>query len=184
MLDITEKGYEIFRNNIHMNCTTGLIHSIGMPIILSQFFTIIQSMRLSMTCDINIATNDTKYVMYLFSVLFLAGYMTYSPVMGFLTIIFYVYIITGTLRNNKEKYLEYIDENSRYYENETYLFSMIRISISLLMIIISLFMMEIVGHWMIEGNSSNLSHIVNSIYWTPLYGMYSYIYPMTKQCIA
>ena len=54
---------------------------------------------------------------------------------------------------------------------EDYLYKCIIRGASLMFI--SIIIMEFIGHWFIEGKGSDLTHLLNSIYHTPLYGMYS-----------
>jgi len=40
--------------------------------------------------------------------------------------------------------------------------------------------MEVVGHWYLEGQGSDLTQVINSVYWTQLYGFQSLMDKGTK----
>lgn len=182
LLDISIKGYEIFRDNLHLNCITGWLHAVGMPIILIGFFVFLHGYIFLVTDNIKRATDITKSIVTLLGCLFIFGYTHYDIIIGFITVNIYMWLIITSLNNKYRLYKSYIDKDTNFYNPEIYAITIYFMINGILMIIIPLFIMEFIGHWLIENNSSNVSNVINSIYWTPLYGINSLIYPFTGQC--
>ena len=153
--DPTITGYNAYRV-FHSNCMNGLLHTVFMPIALIGFFLIVNGL----TCD-----TFTEFLRIIFSVLYFVGYFNIDPYMGSLTVIIY-YMIT---------YLAHEDMRSKMLKRHM-------MFIGFMLLLISVTMMELVGHGLFENHHSHLWEFFNSVFHTPLYGMNSIKYLFTREC--
>jgi len=139
-------GYDIYRSIIHQNQITGLLHALFMPIACVGFF----------YCVIAVFNKTVaKMLLRAFLALMLMGWLTFQPIAGIITAIYYYLINNYCISSAK-------DMSTKN-----------RLGLGVLLLIISIGMMEFVGHWALEGHGSNLLHFLNSVYHTPLYGTLS-----------
>jgi hypothetical protein len=166
-------GYRLFTEYIHQHPVTGLIHAIFMPLATCGFFLIVFAiLGLYMINKIkyyeqwpgkltkikNIVNGLAHFILgFVF-----AGYVTFSPWVGSLTIMFYWYVIQKTV-NYAESFEKTPINMSRILYNGLYL------------LVTSIIIMEFIGHWYLEGKGSDITQLLNSIYHTPLYGTISLI---------
>ena len=135
-------GYEIFTGTIHQKPVTGIIHGVGTPIAAYGIFYFLYCL---------FGRETTTKILYFTLGFFSCGYITYSPYWGFVTIMFYRYLVSLYIRS-------YRGHN---------------IPKALTITALPILCMEFIGHWYLEDKSSDVSQLINSIYHTPLYGVKS-----------
>lgn len=94
-------------------------------------------------------TNYSAHILGVILVLQTLGYLLIDPLMSLVNCYFYICVLI------------IINERPGNFR------------LGLILLLVGWVMMEPIGHWIIERNASDLRYVVNSIYWTPLYGMRS-----------
>ena len=180
----TYEGYMHFKQHIHQHQLTGLIHGVCTPIAGVGAFMIIYGLvglirGKCTSANINYETKTkiiTKKILYFVLGFFAAGYMGYSPGLGGLTVFIYWYVISGMI----DRFAQAIPircaithDIRNHYRRLIYKGACV--------LLCNIAMMECVGHWVLEHQSSDLRWLANSIYHTPLYGIDSIIniFPIT-----
>ena len=145
ILDVSETGYILFRSNIHQLCMTGILHGIFIHLSIDGFSLIMRRFFGKIFTTI-----------FLLSILSLQtyGYYFIDPLVCGINLIFYSVFI----------YFIHI----RHYKNRNAL-----LRSGIIKFMIGWVMMEIIGHWYLETSHSDLSKVINSVYWTQLYGFQS-----------
>jgi hypothetical protein len=176
IIDISQRGYDIYRNGIHMNCITGIIHGLLMPVAVSLFFCILLCFEI-LIMDQNIYNMSRVKIMLniLGFVVFLCYILTHL-IAGLITVIMYLFIIHFSMFA-----LEDYIVSCHWGNTNRYIINMIVKCFMWLFIVVAF--MEVYSHWIIEHGHSSLYQFLNSLYWTPLYGTLSFYYPFVGQCI-
>lgn len=164
------EGYNLFNHRIHQHMITGLIHGICTPIAGIGIFMIIFAINILLTRRFLLKLSPaerTKRIMYVILGFYLSGYLSYSPGYGLITVLFYWYIINKTI--NRVHY-NHSPTYNIYYKYDDIKTQQLFIK-GVMFLLFSVCGMEFIGHWLIEGEGSNVSLLFNSIYHTPLYGV-------------
>lgn len=157
LLDITSTGYDIYRESIHQNCITGQIHGIFMPFAVFS---------VGLMANYLLGKKLTYNILLTILIIQTIGFGYIYPLLAGFNYTIYICIL---------EYLYHMRDDPSDIKEKKYFY------IGLLCFLISWFMMEIVGHAFIENNHSDLTKVINSIYWTPLYGWRSLLF--IEQCI-
>lgn len=151
VFDPTITGYNLFRTNIHKNIYTGIIHGFCMPITCWSFFLIIYSLLcIYGTTPTNSMIHTKQLLIFIIGAMF-AGYVTYDPFFGVLSLVSY-WIFINYFMIRTIKYNKYVS-----------------LCIGIVFFISSVCFLEFFSHVYLEGLSSNLWEFSNSVYHTPLY---------------
>lgn len=183
--DPSIKGYNQYRNGIHMNCYTGILHGIGMPIASVAFFVLCQLIELHIKHiyyskselymkDIYFGISLTKIFRNIIFILFFLGYLFTFPIMGIITIIIY-YKIVDYFMDIATVYLYY--NHNTLFKAKTNIFI-----ICCICLFGSISILEFLSHGYLENTHSNIFEFFNSIYHTPVYGFNSFYYIFTNEC--
>ena len=142
LLDITATGYKLYQKNIHRHQVTGYLHGMFMPTAIVGFGIIIQRWF-----------GQAFNTMFLFGILSLQtyGYSFIDPNITVVNFLFYSVVIWLL-------HAGYPTLHTLWLSRGVPLF------------LLSWVMMECVGHWYLENQKSDLSQVINSVYWTQLYG--------------
>lgn len=177
--DPSYAGYLIYREHLHQHVITGILHGIFMPIATIGFFIAIYA-ALSMAiigkgsslCHLHDNVYDiANNILLCILSGFWTGYFSYTPIMGTFTIFFYYIIIRITIDKTHSVLKNWRNDPTSFWV--TWKYQKYLLTLGLLLIAGSLFFMEIIGHWILEGEGSDLTKVINSIYHTPPYAMES-----------
>jgi uncharacterized membrane protein len=174
--DPSDAGLETFRSYIHQNQVTGLLHFLFMPLACAGAFTMLQGLffaYFSKNDGVQKSKRFTNAVLFILILFFEYGYLQKShAILGTLTLLAYLYIIYSVINFNADVLYSALysalenQRDERFLQEIGYFITFC----GAFFLGFSLFMMEIVGHWCIEGHGSTLSQFFNSVYHTPLYG--------------
>jgi len=146
----SQLGYDIFTSYIHQNWLTGILHGIGLPASAIGVFMIIYGLFSLVSSE---PKTLTRYVSYFVLGGYTSGYLGYDPYWGILTILIYWILIHESI-------------NTAAGHSP-----LVNIKVGSVIFASSLFLMEFIGHWLLESQGSDVSQLFNSIFHTPLYGV-------------
>lgn len=172
-----QAGYEMFREGVHNNCITGLLHTLFMPIASAGVFITIFGILCKLWNDYEENAHKTRKLLMVLIFFFYSGYYNYSPIVGAISLAFYYWFISYSIRRFEE-FIQFVKERRIVDESEKNFI----IFCGLCALTLSVLVMEFIGHWFIEDHASNVWRLANSIFQTPLYGTNSLIYPFTGEC--
>ena len=168
----TLAGYNQYRNGIHINCITGFLHTIFMPLATLGFFLFLKTFDFRLDSNKKPYTTSYTNIVFLFVLgLYELGYFFMFPIVGSITIFFYFLFILINLKLSTIDYMK--NPKLKKFKYRFY---------ALLLITVSVGIMEFLGHGYLEHKHSNIFEFFNSIFHTPVYGLYSLYYPFVGQC--
>ena len=175
--DYTLAGYDSYRDGIHINCITGLLHTLLMPVAVTTFLVILQCLEYSLFGYRHYKDNKVRTLCTIISIFVTIGYLRTFPISGLITVFMYLFIIKTVMNKITETF------NSEYCYYGSLRSIRLMMFNSLIVLVASILFLEYFSHGYLEGGHSTVPHFFNSIYWTPLYGTHSLYYPFTGQCV-
>lgn len=176
-------GYDLFREYIHRNLFVGFLHALFFPIAAVGFFSGLYGLAMRLGINEFTIYNGLHGLLLVIVSTMMTSYVMFAPWLGIATLSFHYVLIIIILRSFHNRYqeakareinsiytLQNENETTRLRKNGTSLFF-----VGLCTVLGSIFVMEVVGHWLIEGKGSDVSQFFNSVTHTPMYGIKSMI---------
>lgn len=173
------EGYDLYREYIHRDLFVGILHAVFFPVGAVGFFVGLYGLLMWLGFNELKVYNGLHVLLLAIISTMLYSYGCISNddflVGGYFLLFHYATIMYC---------LYYLD--AKYMSMNTTMKESLRTQaiyvclLGLCLVGISLFMMEMVGHWLIEGKGSDVTQVINSINYTPLYGIKSVIECVNK----